>query len=68
MRWLYLRMVLFLLPALLAAPAPLDAAWIPNGNPMCTASGDQRNPSLIPDGQGGAIIVWNDDRNGNWDI
>lgn len=36
--------------------------------PISTATGDQRDPQLISDGAGGAIIVWEDRRNGNFDI
>lgn len=35
---------------------------------VCTAAGDQNFPAIIADGVNGAIIVWQDHRNGNWDI
>ncbi len=38
--------------------------WAPNGVPLCTASGDQTDPLLVGDGQGGALAVWADLRNG----
>lgn len=41
---------------------------ISNGVSICTATNDQRNPKIIPDGAGGAILVWEDFRNSNWDI
>ncbi len=54
---------------LVTAPGtPLQAEWAANGNPICIALGDQSGPSMVPDGRGGAIIVWYDKRNGNWDI
>ena len=37
--------------------------WIDNGVPICTASGNQIYPQVIPDTHGGAIIVWLDYRN-----
>ncbi|HET9135404.1 MAG TPA: hypothetical protein VFO76_02110 [Candidatus Kapabacteria bacterium] len=36
--------------------------------PVCVASGSQQNPLVISDGNDGAIIVWQDYRNNNWDI
>lgn len=46
--------------------APL---WTVNGVVVCDATGDQLLPSIIPDGAGGAIIVWQDRRNGtDYDI
>jgi len=39
-----------------------------DGVPVCQAPGTQRNPRMVNDGAGGAIIVWNDFRNLNWDI
>ena len=44
--------------------------WQTNGVPVSTASGLQLNPSLTTDGNGGAVIAWDDNRNGtaNCDI
>lgn len=36
--------------------------------PISTASNDQANPAIISDNNGGAIIVWEDDRDGNNNI
>ncbi|MBM3239073.1 hypothetical protein FJZ31_22500 [Candidatus Poribacteria bacterium] len=36
--------------------------WQANGLPVCVAEGLQREPQLISDGAGGAIIYWNDYR------
>ncbi|MCK6560018.1 T9SS type A sorting domain-containing protein [bacterium] len=47
------------------------AQWTSDRNtnmPVCTASGDQTYPSIISDNAGGAIIVWQDSRNGKLDI
>jgi len=42
--------------------------WSTSGLPICTASYHQSNPQIISDGSGGAIIAWEDHRNGNADI
>jgi hypothetical protein len=43
--------------------------WTANGVAVTTATGDQLNPALTTDGAGGAIITWEDKRNGsNYDI
>ena len=42
--------------------------WEANGIAICTVSGDQKVPSIISDKLGGAIIVWEDNRNGYYDI
>lgn len=39
--------------------------WAPDGIAICTVGGDQYDPALASDGQGGAIIIWYDRRNGN---
>lgn len=44
------------------------AQWTADGVAISTASDDQNNPQLIPDGSGGAIITWWDHHNGSWDI
>ena len=36
--------------------------WTVDGVPVCTASGAQQNPRIIPDGEAGAIIAWEDQR------
>jgi hypothetical protein len=43
-------------------------SWITDGIAVCTATDDQSYPSMINDGSGGAIITWQDNRNGNLDI
>ncbi len=44
------------------------AQWAPNGVVLCSAQGDQLGPQIVPDGSGGAIVAWDDLRNGNRDI
>ncbi|MBK7367644.1 MAG: hypothetical protein IPJ04_06935 [Candidatus Eisenbacteria bacterium] len=57
-----------LLALLLAAPA---LAW-PNDPtvnvPLCTAANAQIEPVSVPDGSGGAIVLWSDLRAGNYDL
>jgi hypothetical protein len=36
--------------------------WPGNGLEVCLAEGDQKNPQLIGDGNGGAVISWQDGR------
>jgi hypothetical protein len=43
-------------------------SWTLNGVSICNQSADQTAPVLAEDGQGGAIITWQDIRNGNRDI
>jgi hypothetical protein len=60
---------ILVLPALFAAAA--RAAWPGGSNvdlPVCIAPGTQRAPEMAPDGAGGAILVWEDDRAGSWDL
>jgi hypothetical protein len=47
--------------------------WLSNGVAVCAASEDQKNPRIISDDAGGAIITWQDNRHGsptttNYDI
>jgi hypothetical protein len=42
--------------------------WTPNGVALCTAAGGQSVAAIIPDGAGGAIVAWQDTRNGNNDV
>jgi hypothetical protein len=44
------------------------AAWQPNGVPLATLPQHQLRPTLAADGAGGAIVVWEDSRNGWEDI
>lgn len=37
-----------------------SSLWASPGVPVVEQPGDQRNPQIVPDGAGGAIIVWED--------
>lgn len=39
--------------------------WTANGVALCTAAGDQAFPAIVSDTQGGAVIAWQDTRNGS---
>ena len=43
-------------------------AWTANGVAICQANNDQYTPQLASDGSGGAIITWDDRRNGDAEI
>ena len=42
--------------------------WSPGGDQITTAGSDQVEPAAVADGRSGAIVVWKDDRSGNFDI
>jgi len=42
--------------------------WTPNGVAVGAASGDQKGQQLVPDGAGGAFLVWEDRRTASTDI
>jgi hypothetical protein len=42
--------------------------WTADGVPICTAVDNQRSEDIVPDGEGGAIIAWQDARSGFEDI
>jgi hypothetical protein len=50
------------------ATGTTDPAWPTNGRPLCLADSLQLYPQLDSDGAGGAIVVWQDKRNGDYDI
>ena len=39
--------------------------WIEGGLVVCSAPGEQSNVQMVPDGNGGVILVWVDKRNGS---
>ena len=44
------------------------AGWSAGGVAVCTLQSDQVEPSITPDGNGGAIVVWQDSRSGARDV
>ncbi|MFT3846399.1 MAG: T9SS type A sorting domain-containing protein [Lacibacter sp.] len=60
-----------LLFCLIISSLSVTAQWnsdISVNNQICTSTGDQYSPAITSDGAGGAIIVWADNRSGNYDI
>ncbi len=47
---------------------PGAVQWGDDGVQICTAAGNQTNPTIAPDGAGGAVITWHDYRNGGADV
>jgi len=47
---------------LISAAAPAGAVWLPDGLPVCTATGYQGSLVTAPDGFGGLLLVWQDHR------
>ena len=46
-----------------------DIKWTENGVAVYSEEGTHRGaPEIVSDGAGGAIVVWEDDRNGNYDV
>ncbi|MBN1884712.1 MAG: hypothetical protein JW876_04210 [Candidatus Krumholzibacteriota bacterium] len=54
--------------ACLFVPAAADASWSSDEIELCAEGGCQWYPSVVSDGLGGAIIVWQDYRAGNGDL
>lgn len=44
------------------------AQWAANGVNICNAANHQSLPRIVADGSGGAIVVWQDLRTGNYDV
>jgi hypothetical protein len=42
--------------------------WVSNGEAVRSATADQWDPRIVPDGAGGAIIAWTDDKGGSVNI
>jgi len=65
---LFAKTVFCLIVVLLVQAAPVLAIWPEGGVPLCTDAASQTGPETVSDGAGGAIIVWMDIRDGNYDL
>ncbi|MBN1801705.1 MAG: hypothetical protein JW891_09385 [Candidatus Lokiarchaeota archaeon] len=45
-----------------------EKVWDSDGVPICCWPGNQMKPELVSDLNGGAIIAWQDNRSGNYDL
>lgn len=45
-----------------------EIAWQTDGVAVSSGESDQAAPDLIADGAGGALVVWQDDRSGDYDL
>lgn len=53
---------------ILSSGAP-DPAWPADGRAVCTSDGNQVGPVIAPDGSGGMLVTWSDNRGGvDYDI
>ena len=50
----------------IAADASIN--WPATGYLICDADSNQTSPTMASDGNLGAVVAWQDHRNGNWDI
>lgn len=51
------------------ASGVVDPGWPVDGRAVCTAVNPQLNPKIVSDGAGGAVVSWDDGRNGiDYDI
>src|SRR5688500_13587690 len=48
---------------LLVAPEPARAQWVACGRDLSREASDQAQPRAVPNGNGGAIVAWDDHRN-----
>lgn len=49
-------------------PATVFAQWVLDGTSLTAVPQNQVSPAIVSDGTGGAIIAWQDGRNGNNDV
>ena len=59
------RMIFLLLLSLAVIAVPsLQAYWVGEGVPVCTAADNQSSQYVYPDAAGGAYVAWQDRRTG----
>ena len=66
--WIISFLVLFAVFTLFPVSGSAQTLWAKNGVAVSAADEYQMESDIIPDGSGGAIITWMDDRGGNFDI
>ena len=59
---------LFVVLAGVVFPASSLGLWVSDGNPLCTATGNQYGPVSTSDDEGGVIVTWYDYRSGTTDV
>ena len=52
----------------LLANGSVASGWNSGGTPVCNANAEQSAPDVASDGNGGALVVWQDARSANWDV
>ncbi len=52
----------------MAVPPLAHAQWVPDGVALCQSASTQITAHIVSDGAGGAIVTWEDARNGGFDI
>jgi len=45
-----------------------DPLWDPTGMPVCVVESEKQHQKLVDDGDGGVMIIWEDDRNDSNDL
>lgn len=58
----------FVVWAIVAAASPAESAWAPDGVPLCLEPNSQYHPAAASDGAGGAIVAWDENRSGTYDL
>ena len=46
----------------------IASGWSLQGKPLCTAPSEQQSVQVGPDASGGAYVLWQDLRSGEWDV
>ena len=67
-----MRVILAFISAVLAISVTLglvsalgETVWQDDGVSLCDETDDQTEPQIVSDGSGGAIVVWEDKRDGS---
>ena len=57
-----LFLAISIIVALCGFPVTAWAQWQADGTPVCVGSWGKQHPTMVPDGTGGVIVVWEDSR------